>query len=128
MQISDRVAGGERHVARGFRVHTFDPARERLPARSWVKYKSRDGAHLFEFVPVRLPNGSYRAYIRAQPSYRDRASGATAVHRLQDQHGYYICWVPEPSDVQGLLKVMRVWAEATVGYLFTGSFAPLPDA
>lgn len=122
--VSDRVPSTHRHVAKGFSVTAFDPAREQLPASRWVKYKAGDG-HLFEFVPVRLPSGVYRAYIRRQPGYGTRPTAAGQTHRLTDQHGQYICWTPEPTDVGGLIKVMRVWAESTVGYIRTGTFGPL---
>lgn len=124
VHVSDHVPATHRHVAKGFSVTAFDPQREELPANRWVKYKSRAG-HRFEFVPVRLPSGEYRAYIRRQPSYGFRPSAASQTHRLVDRHGQYICWAPEPADVDSLVKVMRVWAEATVGYLATGVFAPV---
>lgn len=124
VHVSDHVPATHRHVSKGFSVTAFDPARDQLPTNTWVKYKSRDG-HRFEFVPVRLPSGHYRAYIRRQPTYGARPTSCTMTHRLVDGHGQYICWAPEPTDVAGLVKVMRVWAEATVGYLATGTFAPL---
>ena len=123
VHVSDRVPATHRYVSKGFSVTAFDPARDRLPGTRWVKYKSRSG-YRFEFIPVRLPSGLYRAYIRSQPSYGVRPAGASQVHRLVDQHGTYVCWAPEPPDADALLKVMRVWAEATVGYIETGTFAP----
>ena len=127
VEVTDRVADTHRHVSRGFSVTAFDPTRDRLPSTRWVSYKAR-GGHRFEFIPVRLPSGRYRAYIHSQPSYGGRPASASQVHRLVDAHGTYICWSPEPSDVEGLVKVMRVWAEATAGYLRTGVFAPLKES
>lgn len=121
--VSDRVSTAHRRVSKAFHVSAFDPTREQLPVNTYVEYKASGGG-IFRFVAVRLPGSRYRAYITHQPSYGSRPSGSATVHRLMDRHGYYICWVPEPRTVDELIKVMRVWAEATVGYITAGTFAP----
>lgn len=120
--VTDRFGPEHDHVSRGFSIHLLLPGSAQLPPNR-VSYKARHGL-VFRFVPVRLPDGRYRAYIVDQPSYRGRPDGANRVHRLRDQHGYYVCWDPEPRRADDLLKVMRVWAEATAVYIDTGQFGP----
>lgn len=123
MTTTDAIGPQHRLVSRGIILMTaFDPVTDVLPPN--VAWYRASGGHKFVFVPVRLPGGHFRAYIRRQPGYGTRSTAATAVHRLQDRHGHYICWTPEPTSAEALLKLMRIWSECTVTYIMTGQFGP----
>ena len=116
--VSDRSA---------VRVWALDSPDAALPDDS-VLYIPRDYTDMqFRFTFVRCVDGSYRAYIRAQPKYRHLQSDMTATHRLQDpRNGHFICWAPAPRDAVSILKVAKLWAERTARYVATGTRLEAP--
>ncbi len=116
--VSDRGA---------IRVWRLDPPGAPLPSDG-VLYITRDyPAMHFRFTLVRCADGSYRAYIRAQPEYGDRSADLNSTHRLSDgRNGFYVCWAPAPRDAQRMLKVARLWAERTARYIATGQRLEAP--
>jgi hypothetical protein len=64
----------------------------------------------------------YRAFIINCPSYGSRATGLHDTHRLTDNGRYYVCWTPEPTRLDDITQVSKLWAEATAKYIDTGRF------
>ena len=109
------------------RVWELDSPDTTLPDDS-ILYIPRDYPHMsFRFTFVRCADGSYRAYIRAQPEYRHRQSDMSATHRLRDpRNGFFVCWQPAPRDAVTILKVAKLWAERTARYVATGTRLEAP--
>jgi len=63
----------------------------------------------------------WRAYIINSPSYGSRSTGAHDTHRLNDGR-YYVCWSPEPTRLDEITQVSKMWADATAKYIDTGRF------
>lgn len=85
-------------------------------------YRTRSGRSLFAFTFILWSDGSYRAYIRAQPSYGRRSPRGDLTHRNGDSMGRsYVCWVPAPRSAVDVLKVARHWAERTELYIRDGA-------
>jgi len=65
----------------------------------------------------------WRAFIVRSPSYGSRSSGAGDTHRLTHGDGRrYVCWTPEPQQLDQIKEVSKQWADATARYIDTGTF------
>ena len=69
----------------------------------------------------RQPGGDWRVYIAEQPSYRSRADGAHATHRLSDGDRRYICWSTAIPSLEEAKQVSALWADATQKYIRSGT-------
>jgi hypothetical protein len=63
----------------------------------------------------------WRAFIVNSPSYRSRSSSGYVTHRISTIGGrYYICWDPPPKELDQMIEISKLWAEATAKYIDTG--------
>jgi hypothetical protein len=83
-------------------------------------YRSRDGLAEYAFSLAPQSNG-FRIYIKHQPSYGSRDTGAHTTHRLHDQGQPYICWAGCIRSEEEALAVAARWADATQEYIKTGT-------
>jgi hypothetical protein len=113
-------------VPSGRLIHTPVPVFKHDSVRSLPNsttvYKSEYNRSAFNFTFCKI-GSRYRAYIRSQPSYRGRPTGANDTHRLTDPSGNrYVCIEPEPTSMDEMLTVTRWWAECTSYYIERGTF------
>ena len=78
----------------------------------------RGRSYSFSFKYERVGD-IWRAYIVSSPSYGSRATGLHSTHRLNDGR-YYVCWSPEPTSLEAITVVSKMWADATAEYIDTG--------
>ena len=88
---------------------------------NYTATSSRGNKYNFRFE-YRQAGSGWRAYIINSPSYGSRATGLRDTHRLTDNGRHYVCWVPEPSRLDQMTEVSKLWAKATVDYIETGIF------
>jgi hypothetical protein len=88
---------------------------------SSMNYRTKDGRADYRFSIERQPDGSYRAYIRSQPSYRGRCEHPACTHRSRDDWGRrYVCWTRKLWSEADAHKVASMWADCTQEYIRTG--------
>lgn len=84
-------------------------------------YRTRDGMADYGFSFERDSNGTWRAFITSQPSYRGADDGLHATHRLRSTDGrYYVCWTGSIYSLDEIMAVARLWADATQDYIRYG--------
>ena len=88
---------------------------------SVIYYRTKDGLADYQFRIEELSDGTWRAYIVSQPSYRDRDTGLHATHRLTDGGRYYVCWDRRLRSEHESREVSAVWADATQQYIRSGT-------
>lgn len=88
--------------------------------KHWCYYRSSDGAADYRFSFEEQPDGTWRAYIESQPSYRGKATDAHSTHRLMDGDRNYICWTAPLHSLDEAKQVAALWADATQKYIRTG--------
>ena len=85
-------------------------------------YRTRDGAADYAFSFEQQSDGTWRAYIKGQPSYRRRATDAHSTHRLSDGGRKYVCWTSPLGSLSEAKQVAALWSNKTQQYIRTGSF------
>lgn len=83
-------------------------------------YRTRDGAADYLFIFEEQPDGTWRAYIEQQPSYRGRATDAHSTHRLSDGDRKFVCWTEALQTLEEAKRVAALWADKTQEYIRTG--------
>jgi hypothetical protein len=83
-------------------------------------YRTSDGAADYQFLFEEQADGTWRAYITEQPSYRSRPSDAHSTHRLSDGDRKYVCWTDPLESLEEAKQVAALWANATQNYIRTG--------
>ena len=91
-----------------------------MPAPETLYYRTKDGEADYVFEFVTLSDGSERAYIQRQPSYRSRDEGAHPTHRLSDGNRKYICWNRPIRSRTDIKTIAALWADETQKYIKTG--------
>ena len=83
-------------------------------------YRTSDGLadYLFSFEEQR--NGTWKAYIEAQPSYQGRATDSHSTHRISDGDRKHICWDRPLRSLDDAKGVAAAWADKTQEYIKTG--------
>jgi hypothetical protein len=84
-------------------------------------YRTRDGAADYGFSLEEQPDGTWRAYITAQPSYRGHSADAHSTHRLSDGMRKYVCWTSRLRSLEEAKGVAALWADKTQNYIRTGN-------
>lgn len=84
-------------------------------------YRTKDGGADYRFIFEEQRDGTWRAYIEEQPSYRGRATDAHSTHRLSDGSRKYVCWTRPLRSLEEAKQVAALWADATQKYIRTGS-------
>jgi hypothetical protein len=84
-------------------------------------YRSSDGASDYQFTFEEQSNGTWRAYIDEQPSYRGRATDSRSTHRLSKGGRQYVCWTKSLRTLDEAKSVAALWADKTQQYIRTGS-------
>lgn len=88
----------------------------------WCYYRTTDGAADYRFSFEEQDDGTWRAYIERQPSYRGRDTDAHGTHRLTADDGRrYICWTDPLGSLAEAKQVAALWADATQEYIRTGN-------
>ena len=88
---------------------------------STAYYRTEDGLADYFFSFERQRDGSYRAYIVSQPSYRGRSDDMHSTHRLRDSGGRpYVCWTRPLRSEQDAREVAALWADCTQEYIRSG--------
>lgn len=123
MSVVEYVHPDNRLVSNRAAVPIFELASPAAPLPNHrVFYRTRTYGLLFAFTFVRWGDGTYRAYIRQQPSYGSRSPRGDDTHRLGDAASRaYVCWTPPPRTGPDILKVARHWAERTERYIRHGT-------
>lgn len=83
-------------------------------------YRTSDGRADYTFSFEQQGDGTWRAYIVSQPSYRRRSKDYHSTHRLPDGRRKYICWDSSIYSFEQLKQVAAMWANATQKYIRTG--------
>lgn len=84
-------------------------------------YRTKDGQADYKFKFETMPDGTERAYILQQPSYRGRAEGAHETHRYGLDTGTpYICYDPMPRSRKDSKAIAAAWSDSTQAYISTG--------
>ena len=84
-------------------------------------YRTRDGVADYLFIFEEQRDGTWRAYIEQQPSYRGRASDAHSTHRLSDGSRKYVCWTESLQSLEEAKRIAALWADKTQEYIRTGT-------
>ena len=85
-------------------------------------YRTSDGLADYSFSFENQSDGTWRAYIEDQPSYRGRETGGYSTHRLTDGVGRkYVCWTKPLSSLEEAKQVAGLWADKTQQYIRTGN-------
>ena len=84
-------------------------------------YRTSDGLADYQFSFEEQSNGTWKAYIEAQPSYQGRASDSHSTHRLADGNRKHICWDRPLKSLEEAKGVAAAWADKTQDYIKTGS-------
>ncbi len=84
-------------------------------------YRTSDGAADYGFSFEEQPDGSWRAYIESQPSYRGRDTDPHSTHRLSDGSRRYVCWTTPLRSLEVAKRVAALWADKTQDYIRTGT-------
>ena len=84
-------------------------------------YRTQDGRADYLFSFEEQSDGSWRAYIENQPSYRDRPPDAHSTHRLPDGDRKYVCWTDSLWSLEEVKQVAALWANKTQDYIRTGN-------
>jgi hypothetical protein len=105
-------------------VPSYTPPRQASNGQTldYTATSARGNRYNFRFE-YRQVGSVWRAYIISSPSYGSRSTGAHDTHRLNDGR-YYVCWTPEPTRLDQVTEVSKLWAKATANYIDGGSFAP----
>ena len=69
----------------------------------------------------RQVNGSWRAYIVRQPSYRGRSESLHDTHRLRDGSRLFVCWTRPVLTRKDSVAVARLWRKKTDDYIRCGT-------
>ena len=89
--------------------------------RKFVQYfRTSDGGADYKFSFEEQADGTWRAYIESQPSYRGRASDAHSTHRLSSWGRKYICWTRPLQSLDDAMEVAKIWADSSQEYIRTG--------
>lgn len=83
-------------------------------------YRTSDGSADYGFSFEERSDGTWRAYIEQQPSYRGRAEDAHSTHRLSDGSRKYVCWTTPLHSLEEAKQVASLWADETQKYIRTG--------
>ena len=83
-------------------------------------YRTSDGAADYLFSFEEQSDGTWRAYIEQQPSYRGRPTDAHSTHRLSDGGRKYVCWTRPLRSLEEAKQVAALWADKTQEYIRTG--------
>jgi len=86
-----------------------------------TKYRTSDGAADYSFLFEEQYDGTWRAYIEGQPSYRGRATDAHSTHRLSEGGRQYVCWTTALHSLGEAKQVAALWADKTQQYIRTGN-------
>ena len=79
---------------------------------------TRTGDFQFEHREV---DGEWRAYIRQQPDYGDRADDPHSTHRYRDNRGdSFVCWSEPVRSRAESESVAKLWAKKTEAYIEGG--------
>lgn len=94
-----------------------------MPATERLIYRTKDNQADYRFEFVTHSDGTERAYILAQPSYRNRDPGPHPTHRYfdSDRNQHYICFDPPPESRDLMTKISAQWAENTQLYIRYGT-------
>ena len=84
-------------------------------------YRTSDGNADYSFLFEEQADGSWRAYIETQPSYRGRATDAHSTHRLSAGSRQYVCWTSPLGSLEDAKRVAALWADKTQDYIRTGA-------
>lgn len=85
-----------------------------------VYYRTKNGRKSYAFDIRDCGGAGYRVYILEEPDYGSRDSSAHATHRLQDEHGRYVCWTDRLETVAAAREVAALWADMTEDYILHG--------
>ena len=85
-----------------------------------IFYRTKDGRADYHFSFEEQSDGTWRAYILDQPSYRSRDTSAHATHRLSDGSRKYVCWTDPLYSLTKAKQVASFWADKTQKYIRTG--------
>jgi hypothetical protein len=88
--------------------------------KHWCYYRTADGSADYKFSFEEQGDGTWRAYIESQPSYRSRATDAHSTHRLSVGSRKYVCWTSELRSLDEAKRVAALWANKTQEYIRTG--------
>lgn len=88
----------------------------------YIYYRTSDGAADYKFSFEEQPDGTVRAYIENQPSYRGRSEDPHSTHRLSAENRKYVCWTNPLYSVEEAKQVAALWADKTQQYIRTGRF------
>lgn len=83
-------------------------------------YRTSDGLADYRFIFEEQSDGTWRAYIEEQPSYRGRPTDTHSTHRLSDGDRKYVCWTDPLRSLEEAKQVAALWADATQQYIRTG--------
>jgi hypothetical protein len=86
-----------------------------------TSYRTKDRNADYTFLFEEQTDGSWRAYIERQPSYRGRATDAHSTHRLSDGNRQYVCWTSSLDSLEDAKQVAALWADKTQDYIRTGA-------
>lgn len=76
--------------------------------------------YVFEYIDA---DDGWRAYIRSQPSYRDRPTDDHSTHRYRDRQGHrFVCWTQPLRTLRDAKAVAHYWADCTDVYRILGIF------
>jgi hypothetical protein len=85
-------------------------------------YRTKDGEADYGFSLEEQPDGSWRAYIVSQPSYRSRGRSLDMTHRLADRNGrYFVCWTRSVHSIEEMKEIAVLWADRTQRYIKDGT-------
>ena len=84
-------------------------------------YRTSDGSADYFFNFEEQSDGTWRAYIQQQPTYRGRSSDGHSTHRLSDCGRQYVCWTKPLRSLEEAKQVSALWADKTQQYIRTGS-------
>ena len=83
-------------------------------------YRTKDGAADYGFSIEPQSDGTWRAYIASQPSYRNRPDDAHATHRLSDNSRKFVCWTTSLKSKSEAERIAGLWADKTQEYIRSG--------
>jgi len=110
---SSPVTTQEENRSRGAQLNGIQPTKR--------SYRTSDGSADYGFNFEKQSDGTWRAYIENQPSYRGRDTGAHSTHRLTDGARKYVCWTSPLRSLEEAKQVAGLWADKTQQYIRTGN-------
>ena len=83
-------------------------------------YRTKSGKNRFSFSFEKQSNGTVRAYVSRQPSYRGRPRDGHSTHRYGVNSRPYVCYEPQPRSLKSAINVAKKWSDKTERYIDRG--------